>query len=191
MRRWIDRAGVTLVGFALAACLGACEGQPQGSTQAEPEPEAVQVETSEGGDAVVASDGTTAPAGTVIEDDFAPDSLPVEEGDEVTMEGTLAYETFEHKGTVECLILVVDEPFDAIFGTYPNENEPTLHEGVTCVDVSPLLYDGTLDATAAGRRVRVSGTFWGSSKMNGAHYDESGAFQINGGCTLHYPVLRD
>ena len=140
---------------------------------------------------MTAADGSVAPPGTVIEDDVAPDSLPVQEGDHVTLRGTLAYETFEHKGTVECLILVLDEPFDAVFGTYPNENDPVLHEGVTCVDVSPLLYDGGLDAAWAGRRVVVSGTFWGSSKMNGARYDESGTFQTNGGCTLHDPVVPD
>lgn len=162
--------------MALVAALVGCDGALTGPGTPSGEP-------------VVAPDGTVAPPGTVIEDDFAPDSLPVTEGIEVTLEGTLAYETYEHKGTVECLILVLDEPFDASFGSYPHEDEPELHKAVTCVDVSSLLFDGGCDASVAGSHVRVRGTFAGSSKFSGAHYDETGALQINGGATLRDPVL--
>ena len=136
-------------------------------------------------------DGTPIPEGTVIEDDFAPDSLPVSEGDGISVTGTLAYETYECQGTVECLILVLDEPFDAEYASHPNEGSPELHKGVTCIDVSELLHGGACDASVAGSRARVSGTFSGSCKTSGAHYDQDGTFRANGGCVLHDPVLGE
>ena len=133
------------------------------------------------------------------EDDVAPETaeeeapVPAEvaqpaaysEGDSVQLTGYLRHEAYDYKGyTVDCLILELDEPIDGNFGTYPNENEPAWHEGVTSVDVSDLLATNTLDDLSVDAHCTVSGTFWGSSKQSGAHYDESGVFQINGGCSL-------
>lgn len=132
-------------------------------------------------------DGTPIPEGTIIEDDVPPDSLPIAEGDRISVAGTLAY---EREGSVECLVLLLDEPFDAEFAAYPDEGQPELHEGVACIDVSGLLAGDGCDASAAGDHVRVRGTFAGGGATDGAHYDQDGTLLLHGGCVLRDPVLE-